>query len=129
MNCQVLGSRLLVFFKNFSRDFWVFWKSKIISYHQSHVCSFLDTFWYICFVIALCRLQYIPTLKYSWIILITNAVLLCLNWLNFSVTWYWTSLESRQLYMNHPKIRRAGAFISGIFSEGWGFWNFWGAIL
>ena len=41
--------------------------------HHLHVCSLLDTFWYICFVIALCRLQYIPTINYYIILAIFST--------------------------------------------------------
>ena len=54
---------LSVVFKNFSMEFWVIWKSKISSQSSSFtcVCRFLDTILVHLFVIALCRLQCIPT--------------------------------------------------------------------
>ena len=58
--CYQSYSRILVWnFEFFGRT------DHHLSHHHSHVCSFLDTFWYICFVIAFCRLQYIPNFNCS----------------------------------------------------------------
>ena len=63
--CYQSSSRILVWNFEFFGS-----KDHHLSHHHSHVCSFLDTFWYICFVIAFCRLQYIPNFncsKFYWL--------------------------------------------------------------
>ena len=79
-NCQMHGGMLSVVLKNFSMEFWLFWKSKIISSQSSSFIflQFFGYYWYICLWLLCVGCSTFPPLtsKLYWLYSVTLVSIL-----------------------------------------------------